>query len=416
MILTNSENVKKPMNSQQKNKNIKKPKLVTIVGTRPEIIKLAEVIKKADKYFEQILVHTGQNYDYTLNQVFFDDLELRKPDYFLETAGNNQDLGDTMGEVIAKSYKLLKELNPDALLVLGDTNSCLSVIPAKRLKIPIFHMEAGNRCFDLNVPEEINRKIVDHISDINLAYTEHARRYLIKEGLKPEHIMVTGSPMPEVISAQKDKINNSNILAKLSLTKNNYFILSTHREENVDSEASYNKLINSVNCIAEYYNKPIIFSVHPRTQAWLDKRKTKLHQLIKISKPFGLLDYIKLQQNAYCVISDSGTLSEESSILNFPAVLIRTSTERPESLDTGGMVIGGLDGESVINSINLAVDSHNMENPDRIPDSYIDCNTSTKVVKIIQGYISIVNEFVWRKNKANTLSAFHETETECSSL
>jgi len=393
--------------------NLKKLKLVTIVGTRPEIIKLAEVIKKCDIYFEHTLVHTGQNYDYSLNQVFFDDLGLRSPDFYLETAGHGENLGDTMGKVLATSYALLSKLKPDAMLLLGDTNSALSAISAKRLKIPIFHMEAGNRCFDQNVPEEINRKIIDHISDVNLAYTEHARRYLLNEGLKPEYTMVIGSPMPEVLNACKQKIENSTILNKFNIEKNNFLVLSTHREENVDSEYAFDKLINSANAIAKYYNKPIIFSVHPRTQAWLNQRHPELHSLIKISKPFGLLDYIKLQQHAFCVISDSGTLSEESSILNFPAVLIRTSTERPESLDTGGMVVGGLGFDNIINSINMvtAMTDSISHNNYRKPDAYIDTNVSSKVVKIIQGYTNLVNEFIWRKPKTNETTQINTTES-----
>lgn len=390
---------------QQNNQN-KKLKLVTVVGTRPEIIKLSEIIKKCDQYFEHILIHTGQNYDYTLNQVFFEELDIRKPDYYLEIAGAGEDLGETMGKVISKSYTLFKTLKPDAMLVLGDTNSALAAISAKRLKIPIFHMEAGNRCFDQNVPEEINRKIVDHISEINLAYTEHSRRHLINEGVKPEYIMVTGSPMPEVIKAQQTKFEASNILNKLKLQPLDYFILSTHREENVDAEQDFNKLINSANTIAEYYNKPIIFSVHPRTRAWLEKRNPRLHPLIMICKPFGLLDYIKLQKNAFCVLSDSGTLSEESSILAFPAVLIRTSTERPETLDTGGIIVGGLEPTTIINSINMAVGCFKEENIYRKPEAYLDTNVSTKIVKIIQGYTDIVDQFIWRKNKStNTVKS-----------
>lgn len=374
---------------------MKKLKVVTVIGTRPEIIKLSEVIKKCDKYFDHVLVHTGQNWDYTLNQVFFENLKLREPDFYLDAAGNN--LGETMGNVIAKSYTLFTEIKPDAMLLLGDTNSALAAYSAKRLKIPIFHMEAGNRCFDQNVPEEINRKIIDHISEVNLPYTEHARRYLLSEGLKPEYTITTGSPMAEVLAVNKTNIENNNILAKLNLEPNNYFILSMHREENVDSDYAFDKLISSANAIAEYYNKPIIFSVHPRTQARLDSKNIRLHDLIKISKPFGLFDYIKLQKNAYCVISDSGTLSEETNMLGFPGVLIRTSTERPESFDTGSALIGGLDSETIISSIEMAVDTFNSESIYRVPDAYKDTNVSSKVVKIIQSYTSIINEFIWRK-------------------
>lgn len=387
------------MTSKNSQLNQHKLKVVTIVGTRPEIIKLSEVIKKCDKYFSHTLVHTGQNYDFSLNQIFFDELNLREPDYFLEAVGDN--LGETMGNVISKSYSLLAKLKPDAVLILGDTNSALAAISAKRLKIPIFHMEAGNRCFDQNVPEEINRKIVDHISDVNLPYTEHARRYLLKEGLKPEYTMVTGSPMLEVLQANQEKIEYNDILERLDLKENDYFILSAHREENVDSEQAFNKLINSANTIADHYQKTIIFSVHPRTRQWLKSRAPKLHSLIKICEPFGFSDYIKLQQYATCVISDSGTLSEESSILEFPAVSVRTSTERPEGIETGGMIVAGLDSENIINSINLAVDAFENTGLYRKPEAYIEDNVSYKVTKIIQGYTSIIDEFIWHKDNKN---------------
>ena len=296
---------------------MKKLKLMTILGTRPEIIRLSEIIKKADKYFEHILVHTGQNWDYTLNKVFFDDLELREPDYYLDSVGNN--LGETIGNIISKSYEILEKEKPDALLLLGDTNSALSAIAAKRLKVPIFHMEAGNRCFDQNLPEEINRKIVDHISDINLPYTENSRRYLLAEGFRKEHIFVTGSPMTEVLEINKEKIENSDILERLNLKPNKYILLSTHREENVDKEETFNNLIESINEVAEVYKLPIIFSVHPRTQKKLKERKIKFNSLVQEMKPFGFFDYCNLQKNSFCVLSDSGTLSEESAILEFPA-------------------------------------------------------------------------------------------------
>ena len=310
---------------------MEKLKLMTILGTRPEIIRLSEIIKKADKYFDHILVHTGQNWDYTLNKVFFDDLELREPDYYLDSVGNN--LGETIGNIIAKSYEVLLKEKPDALLLLGDTNSALSAIAAKRLKVPIFHMEAGNRCFDQNLPEEINRKIVDHISDINLPYTENSRRYLLSEGFRKEHVFVTGSPMTEVLEINKEKIEKSDILTKLNLEKNKYILLSTHREENVDNEKNFNNLVESINSVAEKYQMPIIFSVHPRTQKKLKERNIKFNSLVRELKPFGFFDYCNLQENSFCVLSDSGTLSEESAILKFPAISIRTSTERPEVID-----------------------------------------------------------------------------------
>ncbi|MEQ8191846.1 MAG: UDP-N-acetylglucosamine 2-epimerase (non-hydrolyzing), partial [Candidatus Eremiobacterota bacterium] len=319
---------------------MQKLKLITILGTRPEIIRLSSVIKACDRYFNHILVHTGQNWDYTLNQIFFEDLDLREPDYYLESVG--KDLGETMGNIITNSYEVLQREMPDALLILGDTNSALSAISAKRLKIPIFHMEAGNRCFDQNVPEEINRKIVDHISDINLPYTEHSRRYLLSEGFRKEHIFVTGSPMSEVLRDHMDKILASDVLAKLGLEKRNYILLSAHREENIDIEDNFMSLMNSVNRIAEKYRMPIIYSMHPRSKKLIEQRGFTFHPLVQSMKPFGFVDYNHLQMNAFCVLSDSGTLSEESAMLNFPGVLIRTSTERPEVLDKGSMVIGGI--------------------------------------------------------------------------
>src|SRR5699024_5775144 len=301
-----------------------KMKVMTIVGTRPEIIRLSEVIKACDKYFNHVLVHTGQIWDYTLNQVFFEDLELREPDHYLDAAGDN--LGETMGSIIAKSYEVLQKENPDALLILGDTNSALSAIPAKRLKIPIFHMEAGNRCFDQNVPEEINRKIVDHISDINLPYTEHSRRYLLSEGIRKEHMFVTGSPMTEVLNKYENKIEDSKVLEELDLEKGKYILVSAHREENMDNEKNFFSLMNALNNIAETYQLPIVYSTHPRSWKKIEERGFKFHSLIRQLKPFGFLDYNKLQFNSFCVLSDSGTLSEESAILGFPGVLIRTST------------------------------------------------------------------------------------------
>ncbi len=372
-----------------------KLKVMTIIGTRPEIIRLSEVIKACDRYFNHILVHTGQNWDYTLNQIFFEDLGLRSPDYYLNSAGKN--LGKTIGNIIAKSYEILQKEKPDALLILGDTNSALSAIPAKRLKIPIFHMEAGNRCFDENLPEEINRRIVDHISDVNLPYTEHARRYLLAEGIRKEHIYVTGSPLTEVLYRHKDKIENSNILNELSLENNKYFIVSAHREENIDNEENFLSLMNAINKIAEEYSMPVVYSTHPRSQKFITERQFTFHPLVKNLKPFGFFDYNKLQLNSYCVLSDSGTVPEEASILGFPAVSIRTSTERPEALDKGNIILGGVAGHDIIQSVELARAMwENKECATSVPD-YSDTNVSAKVVKIIQSYAKIINKVVWGK-------------------
>lgn len=372
-----------------------KLKVMTIIGTRPEIIRLSATIKRCDEFFNQVLVHTGQNWDYSLNEVFFEDLELRKPDHFLNVVGNH--LGETMGNIIEKSYEVMEKEKPDALLILGDTNSCLAAISAKRLKIPVFHMEAGNRCYDQNVPEEINRKIVDHTSDINLTYTEHSRRNLISEGIRKDHIMVTGSPMAEVLKNQQGKINSSNILKELNLEKNNYMVLSAHREENIDNKQNFNQLIDSINYIAKKFDKKIVFSAHPRTWKKIEENNVELNKNIMKLKPFGFNDYNALQKNAYCVLSDSGTLSEESSILSFPGVLIRTSTERPEVLDKGSIVISGLNKETIENSINIASNSVKYEEITKSPVDYQDENVSIKVVKIIQSYTSIINREIWRK-------------------
>ncbi len=343
---------------------MRKLKLMTIVGTRPEIIKLSETIKKCDRYFDHILVHTGQNYDYTLNEVFFNELGIRKPDHYLGVVGSN--LGETMGNVIAKSYNLMMEVAPDALLVLGDTNSCLSVISAKRLKIPVFHMEAGNRCFDENLPEEINRRIVDVTSDVNLCYSEHARRYLNASSVPKDRTFVVGSPMAEVLGVHLEKIEQSIVLDTLKLEAGKYFLLSAHREENIDNERNFLSLMNAVNEIAESYGFPII-------------------------------DYNCLQKHAYCVISDSGTLPEEAAYFKFPAVSLRTSTERPESMDKGVFIIGSIQDEEIFQAINLAVSMH--QDGDRGSDvvDYSDTNVSTKIVKIIQSYTSITNSVVWKK-------------------
>lgn len=372
-----------------------KLKVCTIVGTRPEIIRLSSVIKCCDKYFDHILVHTGQNYDYTLNEIFFEDLELRSPDHYLESVGTN--LGETMGNIIAKSYTLLEQERPDALLVLGDTNSALSAISAKRLKIPIFHMEAGNRCWDWNVSEMINRKIVDHISDINMPYTEHSRRYLLSEGIDGKTVFVTGSPMKEVLRDHMDKIEASDVLERLSLTKGKYILLSAHREENIDLEDNFMELMNSVNVIAEKYKMPVIYSTHPRSAKFIEKRNFKFDPLVSSMKPFGFSDYNKLQKNAYCVLSDSGTLSEESAMLGFPAVLIRTSTERPEVLDKGTMVIGGIKSRDVCQAVELATAMYENGEKTVEAEDYADDNVSVKVVKLIQSYTHIVNKTVWMK-------------------
>lgn len=374
---------------------IKKLKLMTILGTRPEIIRLSEVIKKCDKYFDHILVHTGQNWDYTLNQIFFEDLNLRAPDYYLDSVG--EDLGETIGNIIAKSYKLMAEVKPDALLILGDTNSALSAISAKRHKIPIFHMEAGNRCFDENLPEEMNRRIVDHIADVNLCYSEHARRYLNAEGRPKERTYVTGSPMAEVLTANIDKINNSEILKTLNLEPKKYILLSAHREENIDIEKNFFSLMNAVNAMAERYDMPVIYSTHPRSKKFIEQRNFKFHPNVRSMKPFGFSDYNHLQMNAYCVVSDSGTLPEESSYFrSFPAVCIRTSTERPEAIDKGNFIIGSITEESVLQAVETAVSmQENQDFGTKVPD-YTDENVSTKVVKIIQSYTDVILRIVWK--------------------
>lgn len=374
-----------------------KLKVVTVVGTRPEIIRLAEIIKLADVNFNHLLIHTGQNYDYSLNEIFFEELELRKPDYFLNVAGKH--LGETIGNVIAKSYEIFLAEKPDALLVLGDTNSVLCTISAKRLKIPIFHMESGNRCFDQNVPEEINRKISDHISDINLTYTEHSRRYLLSEGFRKDHVFVTGSPLNEVLLRFKKQIENSLILNKLNLKPNNYFVVSAHREENIDLGNNFIFLVESLNAVAEKYNMPIIFSTHPRTQKKIENKKVKFHNLIKILPPFGFFDYVHLQKNAFCVLSDSGTISEESTMMKFPAISIRTSTERPEAIDTGSIVLGGITKNEILNSIEITLRTINYETMKQ-PWEYGITDVSSRVIRIIQSYTSIVNKVIWNKNNA----------------
>ena len=372
-----------------------KLKVMTILGTRPEIIRLSACIRACDRYFDHRLVHTGQNWDYTLNQVFFDDLGLGAPDYYLDSVGAN--LGETMGNIIAKSYEILEKERPDAVLLLGDTNSALSAISAKRLKIPIFHMEAGNRCWDWNVSEMINRKIVDHISDINLPYTEHSRRYLLSEGIDGKTMFVTGSPMREVLREHKERIERSDVLERLGLEKGKYILVSAHREENIDNEENFLDLMNAINRIAERYRMPVIYSTHPRSMKFIEKRQFRFHPLVRNLKPFGFFDYNHLQMNSYCVLSDSGTLSEESAMLHFTGVLIRTSTERPEVLDKGTVVIGGIKGEDVEQAVELAVAMRENNEETVMAEDYADENVSVKVVKLIQSYTKIVNQTVWLK-------------------
>ena len=374
-------------------------KLMTIIGTRPEIIRLSEINKKNDKYFDQVLVHTGQNYDYSLNQIFFEDLGLREPDYYLNAIGRN--LGETIGNIIAKSYSLMVDINPDALLILGDTNSCLSAISAKRLHIPIFHMEAGNRCFDECLPEETNRRIVDHIADVNLCYSEHARRYLNSENTAKERTYVTGSPMSEVLTVNLEKINSSKILDKLGLKRQQYILLSAHREENIDTERNFIELFTSINMLANKYNMPILYSCHPRSKKYLEERHFVLDERIRLHEPLGFHDYNNLQMNAYAVISDSGTLPEESSFFtsignSFPAICIRTSTERPEALDKACFVLAGISECEVEQAVELAVEMNKNRDIGIPVPCYVE-DVSNKVVKLIQSYTSIVNKMVWRK-------------------
>ena len=372
-------------------------KVMTIVGTRPEIIKLSRVMDELDKYTEHIIVHTGQNFDYELNEIFFKELHIRKPDYFLDAAGKNA--AETIANVILKSDALMEEVKPDALLLYGDTNSCISVISAKRKKIPIFHMEAGNRCFDQRVPEEINRKIVDHLSDINMPLSEHARRYLLAEGLRPETVIKTGSPMTEVLQFHKEEIERNDVLEKEGLRKGEYFIVSTHREENVDSEKNFADLLASLNAIVDKYQKKVIVSTHPRTRKKLEAIGfVNSNPMIEFMKPFGFMEYVKLQQNAFCVISDSGTITEESSILHFPAITIRQAHERPEGMDEGTLVMSGLESARIIESIDLVTSQYaeGEEVIHSIPDYAAD-NVSKKVVRIILSYTDYVNRTVWHK-------------------
>lgn len=372
-----------------------KLKLMTLVGTRPEIIKLSAIIKKCDRYFDHVLVHTGQNYDYTLNEIFFRDLGLREPDRYLNVVGRN--LGETMGNVLSKSYDVMSEVKPDAVLVLGDTNSCLAVIAAKRLKIPVFHMEAGNRCKDENLPEEVIRRIVDVTSDVNLCYSEQARRYILDTGVKPENTYVVGSPMTEVLNDNLDQIDASPVLGELGLKKNGYMLLSAHREENIDIEANFFSLMNAVNALAAEYDMPILFSCHPRSRKFIEQRGFEFDPRVIRHQPLGFHDYNHLQQNAFCVVSDSGTIPEEASYFKFPAVSIRTSTERPEAMDKGVFVIGSITTEQVLQAVALAVGMHRNGDEALTVPAYADPNVSVKVVKLIQSYTGIVNKMVWRK-------------------
>lgn len=374
---------------------MKKLKVMTIVGTRPEIIRLSAVINKLEESeaIEHILVHTGQNYDYELNEVFFEDFKLRKPDYFLNAA--NGTAVETIGNILIAIDPVLEEVQPEAVLILGDTNSCLCAIAAKKRKIPIFHMEAGNRCFDQRVPEETNRKIVDHISDINLTYSSIAREYLLKEGLPADRIIKTGSPMYEVLISKKDEIEQSNILEKFNLEKNKYFVVSAHREENINSTENFKSLMKSLNIIAETYNLPIIFSTHPRTQKMIDKMEISLHPNVVINKPLGFIDYNALQLNSKVVLSDSGTISEESSILNFKALNIREAHERPEAMEEASVILAGVDSERILQSINLLEDQS--KETLKIVNDYNVNNVSDKVVRIILSYVDYVNKTVWKK-------------------
>jgi UDP-N-acetylglucosamine 2-epimerase len=376
---------------------MQKLKVITVIGTRPEIIRLSRVMALFDRFFEHIIVHTGQNYDYELNEVFFNDLELRKPDYFLDA--DKSSLGAAIGDIIKKSEVVYRKEQPDAIVVLGDTNSCLSAYMAKRLHIPIFHMEAGNRCFDFNVPEEINRRIIDHIADFNLVYTEHARRHLISEGLQHRRIYLTGSPMYEVLMYYKKKIDQSGILKQLKINKKEFFIVSAHREENVDNEENLRKILSILNTIAEDYKLPVIVSTHPRTRKRLEMiTDIKIDPKIQFLKPFGFSDYVNLQQNSLCTISDSGTISEESAILSFPAISLRNSMERPEAQDAGTIVLTGFDINNVLNSIKIVIEECNHNTFSQIPHEYSIKNTSWRVLKLIQGVAKISNMWFGIKN------------------
>ena len=377
-------------------------KVITIVGTRPEIIKLSRVIAELEKHVDHTLVHTGQNYDYELNEIFFNDLGVKKPDYFLNAVGDST--AQTIGNIISESDKILEKENPDAVLLYGDTNSCLSVISAKRRQIPIFHMEAGNRCFDQRVPEELNRKIVDHLSDINMPLTEQARDYLIAEGIKPETVIKTGSCMKEILSFYKDKINSSKVLNNLKVKKEEFFIVSSHREENVDYKENLISFLDSLNGIAEKYKLPIIVSTHPRTKARIEKVSSiKMDNKIQFLKPLGFFDYVNLQQNAKCVISDSGTISEESSILGFPAIMIRAAHERPEGMDEGSVIMSGLKRERILESLQIVISQYESGVAPKIVADYDVDNVSMKVSRIILSYIDYINRTVWKKNSSTRM-------------
>lgn len=371
---------------------MRKLRVMTVLGTRPEIIKMSECIKRFDAVFDHVLVHTGQNYDYELNQIFFNELGLREPDYYLGVAGNS--LGETMGNVIAKSYELIANVHPDALVVLGDTNSCLCVISAKRLKVPIFHMEAGNRCFDENLPEEVNRRIVDTVSDVNLCYSEDARRNLIAMGCDSARTFVVGSPMREVLDANRRGVESSDVLEREGLKPGRYILLSAHREENIDNVRNYMQMVDSINALAEQYQVPVLYSMHPRARNYIEARGTVFHPLVRRHKPFGFFDYAVLQKNAYCVVSDSGTLAEESSILGFPAVSLRTSTERPEVVDRGIFTLGSISTDSLLQAVGTEVALNG--NEASVPD-YEDACVSYKVAKLVQSFTGYVNQWVWRK-------------------
>lgn len=372
-------------------------KIMVVVGTRPEIIRLSAVIKKLEQFHEVILVHTGQNYDYNLNEVFFRDLELREPDYYLDAATGQINLGHTVGNIIAKTYDLMLETKPDALVILGDTNSCLSAYSAKRLKIPIFHMEAGNRCFDQNVPEEINRRMLDHLCDINLAYSENAKQYLVSEGFTKDTVFITGSPMTEILNNFAEKINSSDVLSRLNLEPSKYFVLSLHREENVDNPEKFHAVCDAINAIAENYQLPIIFSCHPRTKKRIEAKHIEFSPLVKNLAPLGFIDYNALQLHSFCVLSDSGTLAEECSIMHFPGVSVRTSAERPEALEAGTFTLsGGVDKDSLLSAVKIATETNLYKDKILVRD-YQDTNTSDKVLKIVSSYTNIVNHRVWGK-------------------
>ena len=377
---------------------MKKLKVVSIVGTRPEIIRLSRVLARLDEFCEHVLIHTGQNYDYELNQIFFDDLGIKKPDHFLNSASESKSVANTIGNIIAATDDILEKVKPDALLILGDTNSCLSVIPAKRRKIPIFHMEAGNRCFDMRVPEEINRRIVDHTADVNLTYSTIARDYLLAEGLPPDLVIKTGSPMFEVLQHYRPKIDASEVLSRLNLKPLDFFVVSAHREENIDSPQSFAKLVDVINTIAEEHGKSVVVSAHPRTQKRIDETATKFHKAVNLLKPLGFFDYVKLQLSAIATLSDSGTINEESSILNFPALNIRETHERPEGMEEASVMMMGLDKDRVRQALHIL--SKQARGDDRLMrqvEDYSMPNVSDKVVRIIHSYTDYVNRVIWKK-------------------